>query len=62
MSNEIDDHVAEAWDQEIAARIEDIRSGRVTPIPWEEARRQILAAEDDPEGSTMGPAQDGGEP
>jgi hypothetical protein len=33
------------WDEEIRMRIDGIRSGRVKPIPWAEARRSI------PEGS-----------
>jgi putative addiction module component (TIGR02574 family) len=37
-----DDDAAEAWGEEIRTRLEDVRSGRVTPVPWEEARRQIL--------------------
>jgi putative addiction module component (TIGR02574 family) len=41
-----DDDAAEAWDEEIRARLEEVRSGRVTPVPWEEARRQILEGGD----------------
>ncbi len=33
----------QAWAQEIQTRLSDIRSGRVVPVPWPEARRQILA-------------------
>lgn len=39
-----------AWADEIKARLEDIRSGRVTPVPWDEARRQILADDGDAAG------------
>jgi putative addiction module component (TIGR02574 family) len=35
-----------AWDEEIRTRVEDVRSGRVTPVPWPEARAQILADDD----------------
>ena len=35
--------VEAAWDEEIKRRIEEIDSGKVKPIPWEEARRQIAA-------------------
>ena len=39
---------AEAWASEIARRVNDIDAGRVTLIPWPEARRQI--AGDDADG------------
>ncbi|HKB05002.1 MAG TPA: addiction module protein [Gemmataceae bacterium] len=42
-----DDDAAAAWDEEIRTRLEDVRSGRVTPVPWEEARRQIMEDGDD---------------
>jgi len=35
------------WTEEIRQRLADIRSGRVTPIPAEEARRFILDDDDD---------------
>ncbi len=38
-----DPGVEAAWDEEIKRRIEEIDSGKVKPIPWEEARRQIDA-------------------
>jgi len=38
-----DPDAAEAWDEEIRTRLEDVRSGRVTPVPWAEALRQIEA-------------------
>jgi hypothetical protein len=41
-----DADAAEAWDEEIRTRLEDVRSGRVTPIPWAEALRQIEADDD----------------
>lgn len=33
----------EAWSQEIARRIGELDSGKVKPVPWAEARRQIVA-------------------
>jgi putative addiction module component (TIGR02574 family) len=39
-----------AWAAEVATRLDDVRSGRVTPVPWAEARRQILADTDDDVG------------
>jgi putative addiction module component (TIGR02574 family) len=38
-----DADAAAAWDEEIRERLEDVRSGRVTPLPWAEALRQIEA-------------------
>ncbi len=37
--------VERAWADEVRERLDEVRSGRVTPVPWDEARRQI--AEDD---------------
>jgi len=33
----------EAWNDEIARRIEELDSGKVQTIPWEEVRRQVTA-------------------
>lgn len=38
-----DEGVEAAWEEEIKRRIEELDSGKVKPIPWEEARRQIAA-------------------
>jgi putative addiction module component (TIGR02574 family) len=32
--------VAEAWDEEIARRVEDLDSGRQAPVPWTEVERR----------------------
>jgi hypothetical protein len=39
----VDPSVEEAWNLEIARRIEELDSGKVKPLPWAEARRQIAA-------------------
>jgi putative addiction module component (TIGR02574 family) len=39
----VDASAEEAWSQEIARRIGELDSGKVKPIPWAEARRQISA-------------------
>lgn len=39
-----DEGVEEAWADEARRRLAEINSGKVTPVPWEEARRRILAA------------------
>jgi putative addiction module component (TIGR02574 family) len=35
-----------AWRDEVLRRVEGIRSGTVTPVPWSEVRRQIRGARD----------------
>lgn len=32
----------DAWAQEIRQRLDDVRTGREKPVPWEEARRRIV--------------------
>lgn len=43
----LDEHVDEqteaAWGEEIRSRLDDLDSGRVKPIPWEDARTQLHA-------------------
>jgi putative addiction module component (TIGR02574 family) len=39
----VDLSAEEAWKHEIARRIAELDSGKVRPIPWEEALRQITA-------------------
>ena len=41
LDDAVDPTPEEAWRLEIARRIEDLDSGKVKPIPWAEARRQI---------------------
>ena len=43
LDDTVDPSVEEAWKHEIAKRIEELDSGKVKPIPWAEARRQITA-------------------
>jgi hypothetical protein len=38
-----DDDIADEWSDVIARRIAELDSGEVQAIPWEEAKRQILA-------------------
>jgi putative addiction module component (TIGR02574 family) len=37
-----DEDVEAAWSVEIQRRLDDLRTGRVRPVPWDEARRRIL--------------------
>ena len=41
LDDSVDPAAEESWRLEIARRIEDLDSGKVKPIPWAEARRQI---------------------
>jgi putative addiction module component (TIGR02574 family) len=43
------EEIEAAWALEIKRRIEDLDSGRVKAIPWDEAIRQIESDEDDEE-------------
>jgi putative addiction module component (TIGR02574 family) len=36
----VDDNVEAAWQEEIARRLDEIQSGKVQGIPWEEVRRK----------------------
>lgn len=36
----VDEDVEEAWQQEIARRVEELESGKVKTIPWTEVRRR----------------------
>lgn len=38
------EEVETAWAEEIRQRLADVDAGVVTPSPWPEARRRILAA------------------
>jgi putative addiction module component (TIGR02574 family) len=35
--------VQEAWDAEVARRIEDLKAGKAVTVPWEELHRELLA-------------------
>jgi putative addiction module component (TIGR02574 family) len=43
LDSAVDPSVEEELDREISRRIAELDSGKVKPIPWEEARRQISA-------------------
>jgi putative addiction module component (TIGR02574 family) len=43
LDDTVDASVEEAWKHEIAQRIQELDSGKVKPILWAEARRQISA-------------------
>jgi len=35
--------IHEAWDAEVARRIEDLKAGKAMTVPWEELHRELLA-------------------
>ena len=43
LEDTLDASAEEEWNREIASRIAELDSGKVKPIPWAEARRQISA-------------------
>jgi len=47
LDDETDIELDAEWSEEIRRRVEDARSGRVKGIPWEEARKQIFAEDND---------------
>lgn len=35
--------VEDAWDKEVARRMEDLKAGKAVTVPWEELHRELLA-------------------
>jgi putative addiction module component (TIGR02574 family) len=35
--------VQEAWDEEVARRIKDLKAGKSVTVPWEQLHRELLA-------------------
>ncbi len=35
--------VQEAWDAEVARRIDDLKAGKAVTVPWEDLHRELLA-------------------
>jgi putative addiction module component (TIGR02574 family) len=35
--------VEEAWDEEVARRIEELKAGKAVTVPWEQLHRELLA-------------------
>jgi len=38
-----DESVAEAWDREVARRMEQLKAGKAVTVPWEQLHRELLA-------------------
>jgi putative addiction module component (TIGR02574 family) len=43
LDDSVDRTAKEEWNAEIARRLQELDSGKVKPVPWEAARRQISA-------------------
>ncbi|MBT9333040.1 addiction module protein [Paracidobacterium acidisoli] len=43
LDDTVDESAEEAWEKEIASRRAELDSGRVKPVAWAEARRQMSA-------------------
>ena len=43
LDDKVDPSAEEEWKLEIARRIAELDSGKVKPVPWADARRQISA-------------------
>ena len=38
-----DESVQQAWDEEVARRIEALKAGKAVTVPWEELHHELLA-------------------
>lgn len=47
LDQSVDAEAQEAWDAEIARRIEELDSGKVETVPWSEVRRMLFRPFDD---------------
>jgi putative addiction module component (TIGR02574 family) len=43
LGGKIDEGVSAAWDSEIARRLQELDSGKVETVPWEQVRKRNLA-------------------
>jgi putative addiction module component (TIGR02574 family) len=41
--------IEQAWDAEVARRIEDLKAGRAITVPWEQLHRELLAMVNEPQ-------------
>jgi len=38
----------EAWDEEVARRMQDLKAGKTVTVPWEQLHRELLAMLNEP--------------
>jgi putative addiction module component (TIGR02574 family) len=50
--------VHEAWDEEVARRIEDLKAGKAVTVPWEELHRELLAMVNEREAGGVPPGRE----
>jgi putative addiction module component (TIGR02574 family) len=43
-----DESVQQAWDEEVARRIADLKAGRAVTVPWEQLHRELMAIVNEP--------------
>jgi putative addiction module component (TIGR02574 family) len=43
LDSETDSDAENAWREEIRRRVSDLESGKITALPWSEARAQLLS-------------------
>jgi putative addiction module component (TIGR02574 family) len=43
-----DHSIQEAWDEEVARRMEDLEAGKSVTVPWEELHRELVAMVNEP--------------
>jgi len=48
LEHDVAEEAEEEWSHEIGARVRELDSGVIKPVPWSEARRAILRSEDEP--------------
>jgi putative addiction module component (TIGR02574 family) len=48
LDSQVDDDLDVAWGAEIRSRLAELDSGKVTTIPWPEARRMIMGGQHGP--------------
>ena len=42
LETEVDEDAEQAWNAEIARRLDELNSGSATTVPWSQARRRIF--------------------
>jgi putative addiction module component (TIGR02574 family) len=47
-SLDVGDSVQDAWDEEVARRMADLKAGRAVTVPWEQLHRELLAMVNEP--------------
>jgi putative addiction module component (TIGR02574 family) len=38
-----DESVQQAWDEEVARQMQDLKNGKAVTVPWEQLHRELLA-------------------